>query len=297
VQPPERLGWLDAARGLAVIAMMIYHAGWNLAHFGFLPAMSMSGSFGVWSARLIASSFLLLAGIGLTLAHQRGFRPAAFWKRLLLIAASAVLVTGISLMTMPGLPIFFGILHCIALASLLALPFLARPAWLAASIGFCLLLLPLLPWRLPAEPLLLWVGLMPVPFAMGDYAPLVPFAGVLLLGVACGQLVGFVKKDFAVLPKPVAGLLRWLGRHSLAIYLIHQPLLFGATMGAAAIFMPVRASAFVVECETSCLATGSDAVHCQSTCQCFEAKLANQPSPSAKAQQDAVDACLREPDL
>jgi uncharacterized membrane protein len=296
VQQRERLAWLDAARGVAVIAMVVYHATWNLAHFGFLPIGTMQGGLGIWSARLIASSFLLLAGIGLALAHAKGFRPAAFWRRFLIIAASAALITGVSLVAMPGLPILFGILHCIALASLLALPFLNRPLWIAAVVGLVLLLLALLPWRLPAEPLLLWVGLMPAPFAMGDYAPLVPFAGVLLLGVAMGRIVASRMQGAVSSPAPAGSALRWLGRHSLAIYLIHQPLLFGATMGAAAAFPPVRISAFVMECEKSCQAKGADPALCAARCQCLAVKLEAQSLPSTEAMQQAIDACLSERD-
>jgi uncharacterized membrane protein len=61
-----------------------------------------------------------------------------------------------------------------------------------------------------------------------DYVPLFPWTGVVLLGIAAGHLLW--RHAFAPLawlaraPAP----LRWLGRHSLVVYMVHQPLLLGA---------------------------------------------------------------------
>lgn len=76
---------------------------------------------------MIAGSFLFLSGIGLWLAHARSIRWPAFWKRWLMIAAAAALVTLASLWLVLGGPIWFGILHAIATTALLGLLFLRVP--------------------------------------------------------------------------------------------------------------------------------------------------------------------------
>ena len=73
-----------------------------------------------------------------------------------------------------------------------------------------------------------WVGFMTAKPMTEDYVPLFPWMGVLLLGVALGHVL--VRTRFAVLA-PLARLplaLRLLGRRSLVVYLLHQPLMIGA---------------------------------------------------------------------
>ncbi len=135
-----RVIWLDAARGAAVIAMIGYHASWNLAHFGYIPASVMSGPVAIWTARVIAGTFLFLAGFSLALRHAEGFAAAAFFRRLAIVAGCAAAVSAATLFAMPQAPVYFGILHCIASASLLALPFLRWPALVAAAAGALLVL-------------------------------------------------------------------------------------------------------------------------------------------------------------
>src|SRR3954454_3249220 len=76
---PRRLPWIDAARGIAIAAMVVYHFSWDLRHFGFI-AVDVTEQPG-WRlfARVIAGSFLALVGVGLVLATRRGFN----WSRLL----------------------------------------------------------------------------------------------------------------------------------------------------------------------------------------------------------------------
>ncbi len=71
---------------------------------------------------------------------------------------------------------------------------------------------------------------------MVDYAPLIPFAGVLLLGLAAGKFYRLPAS--AAQPSKGGKALAALGRHSLLIYLIHQPVLFGATYAAASLTPP-----------------------------------------------------------
>jgi uncharacterized membrane protein len=273
-----RLRWLDATRGVAVIAMVIYHACWNLAHFGYLLPSGMAGVVGVWSARLIASTFLGLAGISLALAHGERFRADAFWKRLALIGVAAVGVSLVTLVATPDLPIYFGILHCLAASSLLAMPMVRWPRWLVVLIGLALVLLPLAHIRSDAiGPLWLWTGLAADIPAMADYVPMIPFAGVLLLGLAVGHWLSQRaaraerRADSPPLTRHPVRWLVMLGRHSLLIYLAHQPLLYGATFLAATLLPPTPQFdniGFMTNCTADCTQTLGDGSHCERLCRC-----------------------------
>jgi uncharacterized membrane protein len=130
--PLTRLPGIDVLRGFAVAAMIIFHFAWDLRFFGFIETNISQHPFWVNFARAIAGSFLLLSGISLVLLTQGGFDRDRFLKRLGVIGGAALLVTVVTFFSMPKSFIFFGILHCIALSSVLALPFLRLPVAVTA---------------------------------------------------------------------------------------------------------------------------------------------------------------------
>jgi len=144
-----------------------------------------------------------------------------------LIAACAAAATVGSYILFPARYIFFGILHCIAVASVLALPLLRRPrvalaAGLAIVAAGLALASPLFDQRALA-----WLGFTTMKPATEDYVPLAPWAGVVLIGIAAGHAL-VVSRFRAVAPLARAPRwLAWLGRHSLAVYMVHQPVLLG----------------------------------------------------------------------
>lgn len=225
--PQTRLTSLDTARTLAVVCMVIFHFTFDLALFGHIDAGTMSQPFWYYFARLIAGSFLFLSGIGLWLAHGCGIRWSSFWKRWAMIAAAAALVTLASLWLVPGGPIWFGILHALAATALLGLLALRLP-W-PVTLGLALLIFAAA-WgpRFPAlDPLwLVWTGLAESRPMMGDYVPLIPWIAPALAGLAFAKAV---KLDLwrGTRPSRLTRALTFPGRHSLIIYLLHQPILFG----------------------------------------------------------------------
>lgn len=219
-----RVLWIDAARGVAIVAMVAYHGAFDLVFLGFAD-WPVTSSFG-WRAFAagIASTFLFLAGVSLAVAHGDGVRWRPFLRRLLVIGLAAAAVSAATAVAMPA-PIWFGILHAIATFSVLALPFVFVPAGVTLAVAAGVFALPFL-WRDPlfeaawAYPL----GLAPVPPYTFDYEPVFPWLAVTLAGVAIARMVR---------PRGggQAGRL-WdgvasLGRHSLVIYLVHQPVLMG----------------------------------------------------------------------
>lgn len=210
---PARLPFLDAARGMAVVAMIAYHFFWDLSVFGFIQ--TDVGREWRGAAMTIAASFLLISGAAFTLAGR--LKP----RRLAVIGGAAALVSLGSWWFDPGSFIFFGILHCIALSAVLAVPFLRAPAWvLGVAAALVLALGSLAHPAFNAWPLL-WLGLATQLPPTNDYIPIFPWFGFVLVGMLAGR----APRD--LWPEAAPALLVWLGRWSLLIYLVHQPILVG----------------------------------------------------------------------
>ena len=228
-RPASRITSLDALRGLAIVAMAIYHFCFDLRYFGVTRADVEHDPFWLGARTLILSSFLLIAGISAVLARERGGFARRRWLRHVgIIAVAALLVSAASFAMFPRSYIWFGVLHAIAVALLAAWPLAPRPV-LAAIIGIVVITSGLV----FADPrfdnrALGWIGFMTSKPVTEDYVPLFPWAGVLFIGIAAGHWL--VRTRFAALA-PLArtpAWLGWLGRHSLAVYLVHQPLLIGS---------------------------------------------------------------------
>ena len=223
---PARIDGVDALRGIAILAMIAYHFSYDLRFYGVVAWDFEHGPFWLVTRTLIAGTFLMVAGVGLVLADRAGAPPSHFWKRFGVIAACALAASIGSYMVFPRTFIYFGILHCIAAASVLAWPLVRRPRFALLAgivvIGagvFC-------SNTAFNDRLMSMVGFMTFKPPTEDYVPLFPWAGAMLIGIAAGHAL--VKLDF----RPLAPLARcprwvaWAGRHSLAIYMIHQPVLF-----------------------------------------------------------------------
>lgn len=234
VDQRKRLIGVDLARSAALAAMVAYHFTYDLDLFGFIPPGTSTTGWFWWHARLTAGSFIFLAGLSLWLAHGQGIRWVAFRRRFLVILAAALAVTAATHFALPGLTVFYGILHSIAVSSLLALMALRLPALVTMGLAALVFWLPGA-WSDPAfNGHLIWTGLGTVQPATADFLPLFPWLAPMLAGVATGRIL----QRFALwrwLDWPETPFLRrmaWPGQHSLAIYLIHQPVLIGLVLGA-----------------------------------------------------------------
>lgn len=225
---PRRIEGLDALRGLAVIAMVAYHFAFDLAYFRVTAQNFYRDPFWLHARTAILSSFLLVAGMSLVLAQGTAQGRRRFWVHVGRVAGCALLVTAGSYVMFPRSFIWFGVLHAIALSLVLVRPLAARP-WIALALGVAVVAA----GNLFASPAfdsraLGWIGFMTAKPITEDYVPLFPWTGVMLVGVAAGHVLA--RSGFAVL-QPVArlpALVGWLGRHSLAVYMVHQPILLGA---------------------------------------------------------------------
>jgi len=225
----NRIAGIDALRGLALCLMFVYHFAFDLRFYGVFAADFESDPFWLGFRALIVSAFMTLVGLNLVLAHRAGATRAHFWKRIGIVAACALAVSVGSWIVFPRSFIYFGILHSIAVASVLAWPFVDRPRT-AFAVG-CIVIVAGLAWSHPAfdARALSWIGFTTTKPATEDYVPLAPWGGIVFVGIALGHR--FVRGAFRELGRlaavPAPAWLRWLGRHSLAVYMVHQPILLG----------------------------------------------------------------------
>jgi uncharacterized membrane protein len=212
--------------------MIVYHFSWDLTVFGLADFGVFTDPAWIWFAYVIVIIILGVMGISQVMARRRGLTLKAVSRRFALIAGSAGAVSLATYLMDPGSYVFFGILHHIALASIL----IAGALYLASPVLVVLAAAIVAAPEYLAHPVfaadwLLWVGLAPVTPESVDYVPLVPWLGVPLLGVVAGRWMfrsGSVPAVLAWRPAhPITRLIRLAGRHSLALYLIHQPVLYG----------------------------------------------------------------------
>jgi uncharacterized membrane protein len=272
-----RLDAVDVARGIAIVAMVVFHFAWDLAYLGFYGVDVTRDPGWLLFQRAILSSFMLLVGCGLVLGHGAGMRWPAFGRRLAVIAAAAGLVTLGTWLSFPDTFVYFGVLHAIALFSPMALPFLFRPAWAAAAAGAAVIAAAALVHHplFMAKPLS-WIGFWPESPPVNDLVPVFPWFGPVLLGIAGTHwlMAGGVWSRIA--GWRARGAMRALaaaGRWSLLIYLVHQPLLLGALQWLPAPLPQAAAVAdrdaeFAGSCRRACVATGGGAPYCQRYCAC-----------------------------
>jgi uncharacterized membrane protein len=218
----RRFDRLDALRGVAIVWMALFHLCFDLNHFGlFAPRQNFyTDPFWTVQRACIVSLFVFVAGLSQAVALEAGQPWARFWRRW---AGSALMF--------PRSWISFGILHGMAVmlvAARLLAP-LRGGLWI---LGLALLLLPQVvqhPWF--DSRWTDWVGLVTRKPVTEDYAPVLPWLGVMWWGLAAGQhLLARRRSVLAGAVPAYARPLAVLGRWPLTFYMVHQPVLIGAIL-------------------------------------------------------------------
>ena len=278
---PARIGAIDVLRGLALLAMATYHFTWDLEFFGVADPGTASMGPMKWYARGIASTFLMLAGVSLVLAHHAGINWPSFRKRLAMVAGAALLITIGTFFAMSRGFIFFGILHQIALGSLIGLAFLRLPAMLMLAAAAVMIAAPhFLRSAFFDAPALWWVGLSSVDPVSNDYVPVLPWTGMVLIGMALGKLAAkygvFERlRPFQAGKTRPGAALSFLGKHSLAFYLIHQPVMLACLYIFTFINPPAPrdpVADYQNACMANCALTQSRSF-CASFCPCVKTRM------------------------
>lgn len=234
----ERFIEIDLLRGLAILLMVFGHILWDLDYFKLVPINNF-----VYSTlqKIVPTLFFILVGVSIAVSQKKmileksDVRNKKFFVRGMKIFNLGVLLTIFSLIFLPARPVIFGVLHCIGLSVVLSMFFLKYKI-VNLLLGSLLVILGLFISGIPfSNPSIfhLVVGLHQSNVWMYtvDYFPLLPWFGVTLLGLGFGNILYDGNKRRFKFPdlsgyRP-AKIFSWCGRHSLEIYLIHQPVIAG----------------------------------------------------------------------
>ena len=225
-----RFDLVDALRGFAVAQMLVFHFCFLLREFSLGFVDFYYSPFWLNFRTLIVIQFLLIVGVSLKIATDGGIKRRSYFGRLVQLFVYAGIVSLTTYLMEPGRVVIFGILQFILVASILGLIFV-RWSWPNLLIGGGMVLLAL-NYSNPQfnQESLFWIGLMTRAPVTLDYVPLLPWFGVVVIGIYLGQLV-ISSAHFRVIRQwankdPVSRLLALIGRHSLNIYMAHVPIFF-----------------------------------------------------------------------
>ena len=224
-QKKGRFDILDAWRTVAILLMLVYHFLYDLLIFGVITPQQMFSPGLNLMQKFICGSFILLAG-----ASARFSRSNLRHGIIVLLAGIAVEIGA----AVGGQTIRFGILQFMGVSMVLwhfTGKYLQKlPRWLLAAGGAVLYVLTDW-WTGQVTVSVSWLyplGFPNAAFTSADYFPLLPWFFLFLMGAALGGWC-LDHRENKILTAPLPGALTFPGRHSLIIYLLHQPVLYGVS--------------------------------------------------------------------
>ena len=223
----DRYPEIDLLRTAAILGMIVYHTAFDLAIFYDVELEVFAGGW-KFLARTTAIVFLMLVGISFAISWNRTPVFAKYLKRGLILIAWGIGISLVTFVVDQETYVRFGILHLIGVTMIL-LPLFVQLRGLVLPMGLGLILFS--PWleRMHVDSeLLLPLGVQPNFFTSVDYFPLLPWLGVILIGLVAGQKF-YIRdtrwREHSNLKALDSKLFTWPGRHSLMLYLIHQPII------------------------------------------------------------------------
>lgn len=239
IEKRERYHLLDGIRGVVLLSMIAYHFSWNMVYmYGAKWSWYHGTGAYIWQ-QSICWTFIILSGF----CWSMGKQPV---KRGLMVFGGGLLVTAVTLAVMPYNRVVFGVLTCIGSAMLLMIPLDRILRKIPPELGMLLSMalfvmtrninsgfLGFEGWKLAALPrgwyrnlLTAYLGMPAADFYSTDYFSLIPWCFLFITGYF---LYGICKKrnffQWKFLQKKIP-LFDFLGKHSLLVYLLHQPVLY-----------------------------------------------------------------------
>lgn len=211
----DRFWQIDAWRGMAIVGMIIYHFLVDIELLFDVPIGVFKMPV-VLLARGVATLFIFLAGVSATIKFKKNKDKGtkniifSFTKKAGVILFWAGMITAVTYFMFPKDYIFFGILHFMAVSTILIIPLLYwKNSYLLIALGLTIIGLNLVMQKI-----------IVLNFSSLDYFPLIPWFGVVIFGIVAGRVIVFDKSN-------KRNLLTIIGQKSLMIYLLHQPILWG----------------------------------------------------------------------
>ena len=225
----NRIWELDALRGLCILGMVALHFLFDLTGLYGIISWEIPG----WLLFIMdwgGVIFFLISGICATLGSR-------CIRRGLIVLGCGLVVSAVTAgmyllgMAYSAIIIWFGVLHCLGVCMLLWYFFRRLPTPALGVLAVVFIALGLWFRTVTVESRwLFWLGLLYEGFTTSDYFPLLPYLGFFLAGSVLGRTLYRQKKTLlpAVNPRaPLPRFLQWVGRWSLPIYMLHQPVLTG----------------------------------------------------------------------
>ncbi|MBN2733600.1 MAG: DUF1624 domain-containing protein [Methanomicrobiaceae archaeon] len=229
----ERFWELDSFRGIAIAMMVLFHILFDISYFGILQ---INVNYGFWRffGYLTAVLFVFIAGVSVFISSERSKKYLKgihfylkFFKRGMFLLFTGGLITIVTWLVIREGFIVFGILHLIGLSVILS-PFFVRFEKFNTLLGIAVIITGIFLTGIKGPYILIPIGITPNTFYSLDYEPLFPWFGFFLIGIAAGSyFYPKAQRNFKNILnyKKYLEFLGFIGRHSLIIYLIHQPVI------------------------------------------------------------------------
>jgi uncharacterized membrane protein len=235
-KPDGRFWEIDFLRGIAIVLMIAFHFIYDLNHIRIIYYRLWEGLFD-YASKTVASVFFVLVGVSLTIRYNRTNKNESLEKnryQFLIrggkLIGLGMIITIISWLVIPERFVIFGVLHCIGISIILAIPFIDKSK-ISLIIGSIIIIVGIylkfitvnVNWFIP-------LGFVPPRFFSIDFFPLFPWFGIVLVGISLGHcLYPKGKRRFQISINDQMKAIKnicFLGRNSLYIYFLHQPILF-----------------------------------------------------------------------
>jgi uncharacterized membrane protein len=205
---------IDHLKAVAVIMMVFFHLFFDLDNFGFVSIDYKVDTFWNMQPKIIIAIFLLSVGMSLRIVHGKGIKWRSFWKRFFKLAILALIISGVTYQVFPGRWVYMGIIHNIAITSLIGLLFLKIPR-ISGAVGAAIIF--------PSAFYDYTYPFISLSTRAVDHVAILPWGGFVLIGILLHELNFHKIKIKNYRGKKV---ILFLGQQSLPIYFIHQMILF-----------------------------------------------------------------------
>lgn len=244
-QIKERIQWLDTIRGITIISMVLYHWVWDMVYIAGADWPWFQSDFAYMWQQSICWSFILLSGFCWSLGKNK-------WKHGLVVSAGGLLVSIVTFIFTPGERIVFGVLTFLGAAMLLMIPLEKMLHKVPEKIGFMVSflfflftkginngylgigeieLIKLPKYLYHQGYIMTFLGWRDDSVFTTDYFSLIPWIFLFMAGYFIYEILkGYKWLDKKKICSKKIIPFHVIGRYSLEIYLLHQPIIYGGVM-------------------------------------------------------------------